>query len=673
MEEIMENFVRPRPVFPKKAVVTSGMPYGNKELHFAHVGLDLRADTFAQFLRDRIGEENVVFVSGTDCYGSPAMEYFRAKSASGEIKDASVADFVERNHKSHVETLKAFGVRFNLFAASALGRAGEIHKETSKYFIEKLNSSKMVSKHSSWQFYDEEFGSLLNGRQVIGKCPIDNCKSEKGYADECDLGHQYLPQDLIDPISNLSGKKPKLVKIENLYFDLEKCGGILNDWVNSIEKENGTPAFLVKDIREFFKAPEVFIKKDFWDKFNEIKSTLPHFEELERKPNNPSMTIVFDSLTDREKACEILANNGVRYRTGKTLTPFRLSGDISWGVPCPEILGVKDQTFYVWPESLWAPISFTKAYLESIGKEENEWKKYWCSPDGKVFQFLGEDNIYFYGPAQQAIWLYTQGEKPVYPAPVGQLQTTTIVPIKFLLYLNSVASSSGQIKPPLAKELLNYYTPDQFRLHFLAMNLGNNTVSFNPKPFNPEAKEDDIDPVTVEGNLLTNVYNRILRTIFYSTQNAFDGVLPSCEIDENVMEECKKAILNYERFMYERKFHQAYNTVDVFVRNINKYWVKEIKNNLDNEALKKLTVNTMQYIFVANTLLHPMTAGTENVADYIGFDKTKCFNWDYIFEKFDKVMLKERNRKLTFLKEREDFFKRHQSQLDELAKKNENL
>ena len=139
------------------------------------------------------------------------------------------------------------------------------------------------------------------------------------------------------------------------------------------------------------------------------------------------------------------------------------------------------------------------------------------------------------------------------------------------------------------------------------------------------------------------------------------------------MEECKKAILNYERFMYERKFHQAYNTVDVFVRNINKYWVKEIKNNLDTEALKKLTVNTMQYIFVANALLHPMTAGTENVADYIGFDKTKCFSWDYIFEKFDKVMLKERNRKLTFLKEREDFFKRHQSQLDELAKKNENL
>lgn len=669
----MEKFVRPRPQFPKRAVITCGMPYGNKELHFAHVGLALRADTFAQFLRDRIGSENVVFVSGTDCYGSPALEYFRNLSDKGLTTAKSVEEFVELNHKSQTKTFNEFGVRFNLFAASALGRAGEIHKETSKWFIEKLNENEMVSKHSSWQFFDEKHNCLLNGRQVVGKCPIDGCKSEKGYADECDLGHQYLPQDLIDPVSNLSGERPKLVKIENLYFDLEKCQPILNEWVENISKESATPSFVVKDIKEFFKKPEIFIKKDYWDKFEEIRKTLPNFEELERKPNNPSMTIIFDNLSDREKACEILAKNEIRYRTGKTLTPFRLSGDISWGVPCPEIDGVKNQTFYVWPESLWAPITFTKTYLESIGKDENEWKKYWCSTDAKVFQFLGEDNLYFYGPAQQAMWLFTQGKSPVYPAPDGQLQTTTVSPIKFLLWLNTVASSSGKIKPPLAYKLLEHYTPDQFRMHFLAMNLGNNSASFNPKPFNTDAKEDDIDPVTVEGNLLTNVYNRILRTIFYSTQNEFNGIIPEGNPDETVMEECNKAIINYERFMYERKFHQAYNTVDVFVRNINKFWVKEIKDAMsDKEKLARLTVNTMQYIFVANILLHPMTAGTEYVADKIGYDKDKCFSWEFVFKDFNKVMLKERNRKLDFIVEREDFFKRHQSQLDELAKKNLN-
>ena len=130
------------------------------------------------------------------------------------------------------------------------------------------------------------------------------------------------------------------------------------------------------------------------------------------------------------------------------------------------------------------------------------------------------------------------------------------------------------------------------------------------------------------------------------------------------MEECEKTILNYERFMFDRKFHQAYNAVDVFVRNINKYWVKEIKNITNKDELKKLTANTMQYIFVANILLHPMTAGTEKVADYIGFDKSKCFNWEYIFNKFYDVLMPERKNKLTFIKEKEDFFKKHPTQLE---------
>jgi methionyl-tRNA synthetase len=72
---------------------------------------------------------------------------------------------------------------------------------------------------------------------------------------------------------------------------------------------------------------------------------------------------VFDKLTDREDACVILSNNEIRYRTGKTLTPFRMSGNIEWGVPVPEKEGLKGLTFYCWPESLWAPISFTKTYM----------------------------------------------------------------------------------------------------------------------------------------------------------------------------------------------------------------------------------------------------------------------------------------------------------------------
>ena len=45
-----------RPSFPARAVITGGMPYGNKNLHFGHIGgVFVPADFFARFLRDRIG------------------------------------------------------------------------------------------------------------------------------------------------------------------------------------------------------------------------------------------------------------------------------------------------------------------------------------------------------------------------------------------------------------------------------------------------------------------------------------------------------------------------------------------------------------------------------------------------------------------------------------------
>lgn len=668
----MNEFVKPRPQFPKRVIITSGMPYGNKLLHYGHVGMTLRADVFARFMRDRIGKDNVIFVSGTDCYGSPAIEAYRKLEESGQNKYKSLVEYITANHLKQKEIFDKFEIGFNLYGASALGRAGEIHNETSKWFIETLYKNNMVSKHSSLQFYDAKNKCLLNGRQVIGKCPIEGCQSEKGYADECDLGHQYLPQDLIDPISTLSGEKPELVKVENLYFNLEKCTDILNEWINSIDRKSDTPQFMVKEIREFFKKPEIYIKREFFGQFDNIKNLLPHFEESVRNEKSPSITIVFDKLEDREKACEILAKNNIRYRTGKTLTPFRLTGDISWGVPCPEIDGLKNQTFYVWPESLWAPITFTKTYLESIGKDENEWKKFWCDRDATVYQFLGEDNLYFYGPAQQAMWLYTQECTPVLNPENGNLRLTKICPIKSILYMNKKASSSGSLKPPMAEEFLDHYTAEQFRMHFLAMNLGNNNVSLSPKAFDPDANADEIDPMVKEGNLLTNVYNRILRTVFYSTQNHFDGIIPQSAIEPEILKICEKTILDVERFMYDKKFHQVFNALDVFIRNINKYWVKEINSAVTEEKLAHLIVNTLQMIFVANTLLHPIAPnGTENVADYIGFDKDKCFDWNNILGKFESVLDKNKKRKLKKLNAKEDFFKRHQSQLDELAKKNE--
>ena len=108
-----------KPVFPKRCVITGGMPYGNKELHFGHVGgMFIHADIFARFMRDRIGKENVIFVSGTDCYGSPALESYRKLKESGY--DKSIQDYVNSNHVKQKETLDKYRISLNLFGASGL-------------------------------------------------------------------------------------------------------------------------------------------------------------------------------------------------------------------------------------------------------------------------------------------------------------------------------------------------------------------------------------------------------------------------------------------------------------------------------------------------------------------------------------------------------------------------
>ena len=325
-----------RPEFPKRAVITAGMPYGNKELHFGHIGgVFVHADTYARFLRDRIGKENVIFVSGTDCYGSPILEHYRKLVSQGEF-DGTIDEFVLLNHNLQKEVLNAYNIDINLFAASSIGKAAEIHAKESQDIINKLYENGHLKKMTTSQFYDTELNVFLNGRQVVGQCPIAGCTSERGYADECALGHQYMPADLINPKSTLSGKKPEMRGVTNWYFNLPEFHGVLGQWVESLKTRPNFRNFVGKSANEFLEPPIIYLKRDQLEAFYTIKDSLPK-NTLRDEENKASILIVFDNLPDREKACEILSEKAIRFRTGKTLVPFRLTGNIKWGVPAPQL------------------------------------------------------------------------------------------------------------------------------------------------------------------------------------------------------------------------------------------------------------------------------------------------------------------------------------------------
>ncbi len=652
---------RKRPDFPKRAIVTGGMPYGNKTLHFGHIGgMFVHADVYARFLRDRIGKENVVFVSGTDCYGSPIAEGYRKKVES-EGYQGTIEDYVMDNHNAQYQTLKDYEISLDVFGASGLEDTKEIHEKETDEFIRKLYENGWLEKLVTKQFYDTKYDCFLNGRQVVGKCPIENCQSEKGYADECDLGHQYMPEELIDPKSTLSGETPEMRDVTNWYFRLTDFNGLLKEYVADIKNKPNVRRIVSETMEESLGQPVIYIQEKFLEQYKAIEDQLPPHTNSDLENIKQSFVVTFDKLSLREEACPILSNANIRYRTGKTLVPLRLTGNIEWGVKAPSLEGEEGLTVWVWPESLWAPISFTKAYFKRKGESEDRWKDFWCDPEAEVFQFIGQDNIYFYGVAQMPLWMAQQGKDNLTIHPKkGDLQLTTLVANHHILFLDKKASSSSEIKPPMAADLLNYYTAEQLRAHFLSLALGNKSVSFMPQPLNPEANVNEPDPVLAQGNLYTNVLNRLVRGCFYSCQKYFDGVLPYGEVSPEVKEAAERTILNYENHMYKFELHQVINDLDSYIRNSSKYWAK---NSNDEANIRQTLIDAFYMVKVASVLSHPIVpSGTEKTCEYLNIDKDKFFSWDHIFEDIYDLVDDKECHKLQELKEKEDFYVKHPSQ-----------
>ncbi len=343
-----------RPRWPRRAVVTAGMPSGNTGLHFGHVGgvfvpadfyarflpdrlgrenviflggVFVPADFYARFLRDRLGRENVIFVSGTDCYGSPIMEgYRKRREADGYAKH--ISDYVRENHDSQESDLASFGVSCDLYAGSALEPAVHIHERMTAQIVERLHEQGKLTKLTTKQFYDPSAGQFLNGRQVLGRCPIQGCKSEKAYADECDLGHQFEPEELIAPKSALTGETPELVPVDNLYFDLPSYPEYMREHTERLAADPTVRSVVSKTMQEWLDAPRLFIQVKFRDEFEAVRGELPTHEVIEAEGNKGSFTVTFPTWRERDEAHEVLNRAGVRFRSGKALVPFR-------AVSCP--------------------------------------------------------------------------------------------------------------------------------------------------------------------------------------------------------------------------------------------------------------------------------------------------------------------------------------------------
>lgn len=617
----LNNSSEARPKFPKRAVVTAGMPNGNKELHIGHISTFIWADTIARFLKDVLGKDNVIFTSTTDSYGSMVTEKLKAMQANG-FKGTEY-DVVEKYHSANKKTLQEYDIGLDTFFSNCLEPLRSEHKKLSDEIFETLLKNGAVTKAKSLSFYDEELKTFLNGRQVVGKCPISNCKSEEAYADECALGHPYMPSELIDPVSILSKTRPVLKESTNYYFDLPNHRDFLVTLANEWEQRSDIRPAMVKELREFLKKPSIYIHK--------------------------GETLEFDTLEEREAAAAQLTANGTRFRNGKTLTPFRMTGNSPWGVAVPK----ENATFYVWAESSWAHMSSTKVLLKSKNSKL-DWKDFWCDKNSATFQVIGEDNIYFYTLARPAL----------FKALNWGINTSTIISNKHTLLSGAKAASSGIKKAPTAADLLTKYTPEQIKMYCLWQNVPNTTVEFKSKAFFPEMFGNEEDPFLQGGNILTNIFNRIIRSVFYSLAKYLENKMPNGKVSEDVFKESMETMLSFERNVMNFDLNKNINLLDAYLRNANKTWARvtnECMKNEDMAAIKQIVVDTLFIIKSGIMMLHCITpSGCELVADKLNLNHA-IFNWKNIAEPI-YGFAKNKDFTASELEPKFDFFRKHPSQ-----------
>ena len=630
--------------FPKRAIVTAGMPNGNKELHIGHICTFIWADAAARFLAQVIGSENVLFLSATDSYGSMVTEKLKTWQADGF--KGTAYDVVEKYHNLNKKTLEEYGISISYFGATCLNPLKSIHHQTSAEIFNTLLKNGTMKKTATLMFYDEKLNTFLNGRQVIGRCPIAGCKSEEAYADECALGHQYAPVELIDPVSKLSNTRPVLRECANYYLDTPRYKDYLVKLAAEWEKRPNTRPAMIKEMNDFLGFPLIYIHEKNAAAADAIAHLLPKHN---RQTNQKNLILEFKKIEHREAAAEILFNNGIRFRTGKTLAPFRITGNSAWGVPVPN----EDLTFYVWPESLWAPISETINAL-TISKSKLTWKDFWCSDESNIYQIIGEDNIYFYALCEPAL----------FRALDLNLTTPTIISNKHIMLGGAKAASSGAKRAPTAAELLEKYTPEQIKMYFLAQNVPYITADFRSKAFFPDSFKNEEDPFLAPGNILTNIFNRIVRSVFYTAGKYFDCKMPKGEVSAEVHKQSLATLTAFETNAMNYEWNKNINLMDVYFRNANKVWAKQMTDATktgDTDAIKQTLIDTLFIIKSGIMMLYAITpSGCELVAEKLNL-KAEVFNWENLSKPIYDFC-KNKDLKIAELEPKFDFFKKHPSQ-----------
>jgi methionyl-tRNA synthetase len=210
---------------PKRYLVTAALPYANGLKHIGHLaGAYLPADIYVRYLKAQ--KRDVVFVCGSDEHGTAIPIQAMKEGTTAQA-------IIDKYHPIIEQNFKDLSIEFDIYHRTS----SPVHHETAQEFFTSLNNAGELEVKDSEQYYDEEAKTFLADRFIKGTCP--NCGYNGAFGDQCEkCGKSLSPDELINPVSTLSGAKPVKKATRHWYLPLNKHEDWLREWIIKEHKDD---------------------------------------------------------------------------------------------------------------------------------------------------------------------------------------------------------------------------------------------------------------------------------------------------------------------------------------------------------------------------------------------------------------------------------------------------
>ena len=245
----------------RRILVTAALPYANGHIHIGHLVEYIQTDIWVRF--QKLNRRRCLYICADDTHGTAIM--IRAQQ-EGRSEQAVIADMRE----AHMQDFARFDIEFDNYGSTN----SDANRALCHEIWNALRDQNLVREKEVTQLYDAEAGLFLADRYVRGTCPF--CGRTDQYGDNCDCGRTYSPQEVIDPVSTLTGTRPELRSAKHLFVELEQLHEFLDDWTQS-------GAHLQPEVANYLKGHFLGEPLRDWD----ISRPAPYFGfEIPDSPGN---------------------------------------------------------------------------------------------------------------------------------------------------------------------------------------------------------------------------------------------------------------------------------------------------------------------------------------------------------------------------------------------------